>query len=194
MKSNHTGSLTIVGFGIKCISHLTMETSVYIKEADKVLYSVNEPVMESWIIANNTNSVSIDLLVGTSRLRKDLYKKITNEIIASVEINHHVCVVFYGHPTIFAKSALEAAHKIKADGFATKILPGISAEDCLFADLWIDPGSQGCQSYEATDFLIRQRNPDPTSHLILWQAGIIGALGSTSNHDNQQGAIILRDY
>ena len=194
MKNYHTGSLTIVGFGIKCLSHLTMETSAYIKEADKVLYSVNEPVMESWIIANNANAVSLDSLVTTWRLRKDLYKMITSEIIANVKNNHHVCVVFYGHPTIFAKSALDAAHKTKADGYPTKILPGISAEDCLFADLWIDPGSHGCHSYEATDFIIRQRDPDPSCHLILWQAGIIGALGSTSHHDNKHGVIVLRDH
>jgi hypothetical protein len=37
------------------------------------------------------------------------------------------------------------------------MLPGISAEDCLFADLGIDPGIYGCQSYEATDFLANGR-------------------------------------
>jgi len=31
------------------------------------------------------------------------------------------------------------------------MLPGISAEDCLVADLGIDPASSGCQSYEAND-------------------------------------------
>jgi hypothetical protein len=37
------------------------------------------------------------------------------------------------------------------DGFDAVMLPGISAEDCLFADLGIDPGMIGCQSFEATD-------------------------------------------
>jgi uncharacterized protein YabN with tetrapyrrole methylase and pyrophosphatase domain len=149
--------------------------------------------MESWIFANNKNSLSLDSLVSACRLRKDLYNRIADAIVANVKNTNHVCVVFYGHPTIFAKSALDAAHRTKADGYATKILPGISAEDCLFADLCIDPGSHGCQSYETTDFLIRNRYPDPTSHLVLWQAGIIGALGDTANYNNQQGASILRD-
>ena len=54
------------------------------------------------------------------------------------------------------------------------MLPGISAEDCLFADLEIDPARQGLRSYEATDFLISGRPVDPTSGLVLWQVGAIG--------------------
>ena len=30
----------------------------------------------------------------------------------------------------------------------------------------------GCQSYEATEFLVNRRQADPTSHLILWQVGV----------------------
>jgi len=54
------------------------------------------------------------------------------------------------------------------------MLPGISAEDCLFADLGIDPGISGCQSFEATDFLLNSRACDPTSSLVLWQIGVVG--------------------
>jgi hypothetical protein len=54
------------------------------------------------------------------------------------------------------------------------MLPGVSAEDCLFSDLEIDPVAQGCQSWEATDFLLRGRAPDPALGLVLWQIGIVG--------------------
>jgi hypothetical protein len=54
------------------------------------------------------------------------------------------------------------------------MLPGISTEDCLVADLGIDPASSGCQSYEATDFLVRRRTIDTGALLILWQAGLVG--------------------
>ena len=49
------------------------------------------------------------------------------------------------------------------EGFNAQMLAGISAEDCLFADLGLDPGKNGCQSFEATDFLIRRRQFEPTS-------------------------------
>jgi hypothetical protein len=54
------------------------------------------------------------------------------------------------------------------------MLPGISSEDCLFADLCVDPATVGCQSFEATDFLTNARRIDTTSSLILWQIGVVG--------------------
>jgi hypothetical protein len=54
------------------------------------------------------------------------------------------------------------------------MLPGISAEDCLFADVGFDPAKTGCQSFEASDFLMARRRFDPTSALILWQVGMLG--------------------
>jgi hypothetical protein len=55
------------------------------------------------------------------------------------------------------------------------MLPGVSTEDCLFADLGIDPAA-GCQSYEATDFLLNGRRIDTSAALVLWQAGVVGDL------------------
>jgi hypothetical protein len=56
------------------------------------------------------------------------------------------------------------------------VLPAISAEDCLFADLGVDPAVNGCQSFEATDFLVHQRVIDTSSQLVLWQVGVLGDL------------------
>jgi hypothetical protein len=53
--------------------------------------------------------------------------------------------------------------------------PGF-ALDCLVADLGIDPGTFGMQSMEATQFMIYQRQIDPTALLVLWQIGIAGDL------------------
>ncbi len=56
------------------------------------------------------------------------------------------------------------------------MLPAVSAEDCLVADLGVDPGEQGWQSWEATGFLLRGFRPDPTAGLVLWQVDGIGKL------------------
>jgi hypothetical protein len=61
------------------------------------------------------------------------------------------------------------------------MLPGISAEDCLFADLGVDPSRFGCQSYEATDFLVHHRRIDPTAALVLWQIGTVGRTVAAAN-------------
>ena len=71
------------------------------------------------------------------------------------------------------------------EGYTAHMLPAISFEDCLFADLGVDPGVSGRLMYEATDFLIRPRKFDPTAALILLQVGAIAlfdfALGDPPN-------------
>src|SRR3546814_15863240 len=51
---------------------------------------------------------------------------------------------------------------------------GVSAEDCLYADLGIDPGEVGCQQYEASQFMFYRRRIDPSAYLVLWQVGVAG--------------------
>jgi hypothetical protein len=54
------------------------------------------------------------------------------------------------------------------------MLPGVSCDGCLFADLGIDPARDGCQSFEATNFLLCRRTIDPQVPLLLWQVGMLG--------------------
>ena len=85
----------------------------------------------------------------------------------------------------------------RAAGRPARMLPGISAEDCLYADLGVDPGATGCQSYEATDLLVFKRHIDTSAALILWQVGVIGELRvtATPRHDNLPTLVeYLRDF
>src|SRR3546814_4713272 len=51
---------------------------------------------------------------------------------------------------------------------------GVEAEDCLYADLGIDPGEVGCQHCEASQFMFYRRRIDPSAYLVLWQVGVAG--------------------
>lgn len=168
------GSLTLVGIGIKFLSHLTHEAKIYIEQSPKLLYLVNEPLTQAWIQKTNPKAESLAPLYHQYPEREASYQAITHTILETLEKFQHVCVAFYGHPTLHAQIGLNAIKLAKPLGFHTKILPGISALDCLLADLSINPGQGGCQSYEATDFLIHHKKFDTTTHLILWQADVIG--------------------
>jgi hypothetical protein len=100
-------------------------------------------------------------------------------ILSRVRAGSLVCGAFYGHPGVFAYSPHESIRRARAEGYEAIMLPGVSSEDCLFADLGIDPAINGCQSYEATDFLLNSRTPDTSSQLVLWQ---VGALCDWSYH------------
>ncbi|RDI48067.1 SAM-dependent methyltransferase [Aquicella lusitana] len=188
------GSLTVVGSGIKFMSHLTIEAKNCIEKSEKILFLVNEPAMKEWLIKCNPSSQSLENAYNSHTFRIDSYNEMTNTILHELQKGQHVCVVLEGHPTVFAKPALDAVVEAKKKGYKAIILPGISAEDYLFADIHIDPGSTGCQSYEATDFLIYRRSFDGCSHLILWQISVIGLLENKYKHDNNRGIQALVDY
>lgn len=187
-------SLVVVGTGIKFMSHLTIEARANIEQADIVLYLVNEPMMKEWIQKANVCTESLENLYYKHESRVANYHAITEYILEVLRKQKHVCVVMYGHPAVFATPALDAAIKARAEGYDARVLPAISAEDCLFADLLIDPGSVGCVSFEATDLLVYQREFDVNCHLILWQVDVIGGLGHQELHDNEVGINLLHQF
>lgn len=186
-------SLTILGSGVKSISHITVETSAYLSDSECVFYLVNEPILEQLVQQQNQNAISLDFLYDCHANRISNYRAIGQHVAQHLD-NQKVCLLLYGHPTVFCDIAIEADKAAQALGHSTLILPGISAEDCLFADLKIDPSSCGCLSYEATDLLVYKRQLNVSSHLVLWQVGMIGALGNFETHDNQRGQALLCEY
>lgn len=187
-------SLVVVGSGIKFFAHLSTESIAYIKQSDVVLYLVNDPIMKSWIDNQNQNAVPLDFLYEADSRRAEVYRRITDYVLEHLYQNKHVCFVLYGHPAVFSKPGLDAVKKARQQGYFAKILPAISAEDCLFADLLIDPGSSGCQSFEATDFLIYKRQFDVSSHLILWQIDAVGIINQSSTNNEKVGIVLLVNY
>jgi hypothetical protein len=102
------------------------------------------------------------------------YREWVNVMMSEVRAGKRVCGVFYGHPGIFAWSPHKVIELARAEGYQAQMEPGVSAEDCLYADLGIDPGRVGCQHLEASQLLFFERNLDTTSHVILWQLGVVG--------------------
>jgi hypothetical protein len=77
--------------------------------------------------------------------------------------------------------------------------PGVSAEDCLYADLAFDPGRYGCQHYEASQIMFYERRIDPSAYLILWQVAVAGdqsftRFSTTSQYRQVLVDILARDY
>ncbi len=173
------GSLTIVGAGIRPGLHTTREAIARIKGADKVLYLLAEIAPIRWLQELNPSAESMEHLYRPGRPFAEVYDDIATTILDHVREGLDVCVVFYGHPGVFDRTSYDAVARARAEGFSARILPGITAEDCLYVDLELDPGATGCQSYDATDFLVRHRRPDVTVPLILWQVGVVGGSRTT---------------
>lgn len=168
------GSLFVVGTGYIAAGHVTAESEALIKCAEKCLYLVADPAAGAWIQDLNPTAESMRDAYAPGKPRRESYAEIVERMLAPVRQGLDVCAAFYGHPGVFAFPPHQAIRQARAEGFEARMLPGVSAEDCLFADLGLDPAVHGCQSFEATDFLIRRRRFDPSSNLILWQVGAIG--------------------
>jgi uncharacterized protein YabN with tetrapyrrole methylase and pyrophosphatase domain len=170
------GSLTIVGTGIS-IGQVTAEARGHIEIADRVLALVADPVTYNWITKLNSSTESLQHLYAEGKPRQRTYEDIVEYAMGLLRGRADVCLVLYGHPGVFAFPSHELMRRTRSEGIPARMLAGVSAEDCIFADLGVDPGNVGCQSYEATDFLVYNRRFDSTSLLILWQFGITGDLG-----------------
>jgi len=154
----------------------TPEARAAIEHAEKVLYLVANRPAGYWIGRLNPSAESLEHFYVLGQDRFVAYQAIVGHILMYVYQQLRVCVVFYGHPGVFVYSSHEAIRRARDAGYPARMLPGISAEDCLFADLCVDAGISGHQSFEATDFLVHQRRFDPHCALILWQVGAIGNL------------------
>jgi hypothetical protein len=153
---------------------MTLEARATIAAADELLYLVPDPVFAAWLEQLNPRARSLHPLYRPGEPRTRIYEAIVDEIVARVRAGADVCAAFYGHAGVFAFPSHEAIRRVRAEGRPARMLPGVSAEDCLFADLGVDPGAHGCQSYEATTFLLERRPVDTAAALLLWQISAIG--------------------
>lgn len=189
------GSLTVVGTGIKVAGHTTLEAKAHMEQADKLLYLVADPATRHWILSLNPDAESLQPFYGEGKDRMETYMQMVDRILDCVREGGRVCAAFYGHPGVFVFPSHEVIHRAREKGFDAKMLPGISAEDCLFADLGVDPGTTGCQSFECTDFLAYRRKFDPAVGLVLWQIAVIGELGyRTDRLYNPVGLQLLSEH
>lgn len=187
-----TGSLTIVGTGIRPGLQTTQEARVRIERADKVLYLIAEHAPTAWLHRLNASAESMARMYRPGRPYRDVYEETVTTLLSWVGRGLDVCAVTYGHPGVLDWPTSESVRRARAQGHRTKILPGISGQDCLFVDLELDPGEDGCQTFDATDFLVRGRTPDVAVPLILWQISLIGTTRAT-DEVNRSGLRILAE-
>ena len=136
------GSLVAVGTGIRIVGQLTIEAIAWMKRADRVLYLVADRVAEETIRAlNPTGAESLSPLYAEGKPRLASYHEMVVRILSCVRSGMVTCVATYGHPGVFADPVHEAIRRTRAEGYPARMLPAISAEDCLFADMGLDPGA-----------------------------------------------------
>lgn len=171
------GSLACVGLGMMLGAHLAPRARSHIEQADVVFVAVSDPLVELWVREMNPDVRSLQPLYREGKPRTETYREMVGAMLAEVRAGKRVCGAFYGHPGVFAQAPHRAIALARAEGYEAIMEPGVSAEDCLYADLGIDPGEAGCQHFEASQLMFYQRRIDPTAYLVIWQPGVAGDRG-----------------
>src|SRR6201996_5708896 len=162
---NRRGSLVCVGVGITLGSHITPLARSYIEKADVVFTALSDGIIELWLAGMNSDVRSLQPLYKEGMSRSETYRQMVDTMMLEVRAGKRVCGAFYGHPGVFALPPHKAIERARQEGFSAHMEPGISAEDCLYADLGIDPGRVGCQHLEASQFMLYERVIDPAGYL-----------------------------
>lgn len=131
------GSIACVGLGMTLGSHLSPLARSHIQQADVVFAALSDAIVERWLEHMHPDVRSLQPYYGDgkSKSRAATYREWVEVMMAEVRAGKRVCAVFYGHPGVFAWSPHEVIRVARAEGFHAHMEPGISAEDCLYADL-----------------------------------------------------------
>lgn len=168
------GSLVVVGTGIGLVGQVTHDALQAMRDADYLFYAANTDVSEVWLRRQNSAHESLADCYDIGRSGEATYALMTERIVARVKQGMRVCAAFYGHPGVLAQASHAAIAQLRREKYDAVMLPGISSDACLMADLGVNPGACGLSSFEATDFLLSSRRFDPRSHLLIWQIGALG--------------------
>jgi Tetrapyrrole (Corrin/Porphyrin) Methylases len=171
------GELVVVGTGIKGVNDFSREAAAFIRDAQKVLYVVADPIAERLIMDLNPGAEDLSPLYDRDRPRLSTYRLMSERILSYVRAGLRVCAVFYGHPGVFVKPSHLAISTARREGHRAHMMPAVSALDCLFADLNVDPSTHSCQIFGATDLLVHARRIDATATVIIYQAACVGDPG-----------------
>ena len=173
-KSDKPGRLICIGTGICSMEQLTLGAKKHIETADVVFGVMPNTLIDKWIEDMNPNYISMQKYYGHGKSRQQSYSEMAQAMLQEVRSGKFVCCALYGHPGVLATIGHLAIDLARKEGYDAKMEPGISAEDCLFADLDVDPGYFGCQTHEVTKLLFYKHTIDPNALLVLWHISLAG--------------------
>ncbi|MFW2335979.1 SAM-dependent methyltransferase [Ilumatobacter sp.] len=168
------GRLTVVGTGIGFRRQIIPAAETAIRQADLVFHQVGDQLTVQWLHQLNANVQSLSRPASAEPvLSMDVYEAMAHRVADAVAAGQRTCFVSYGHPGVYQHAAHRSIELTRARGFAATMIPGISALDCLIADLGVEI-ALGCQLLDATMMVLHDKVVDPTSALVLFQIGIFG--------------------
>ena len=162
----------IVGLGVLNIDQLTREAELAMRRSNEVLF-VDTGVATQTYLASLCPRITalFDASYEPTGHRLNAYHRMAARVLDAALDHPPVTFAMHGHPIVGAYAPFLIKDMASLLDLSVEVLPGISAMDCLFAELMIDPCVSGMQMYEATDLLLRHRPLLPDVPALIWQIG-----------------------
>ncbi len=164
----------IVGLGVLNVDHITRETEGVIRSSNEVLYVDTGVATRTYLTTLCSRVTSLfETSYEESGHRLNAYHRMAARVLDAAMDHPPVTFAMHGHPIVGVYAPFLIRDMARLLGLEVRVLPGISAMDCLFAELMVDPCVAGMQMYEATDLLLRRRPLHPDVPALIWQIGCV---------------------
>jgi len=164
----------IVGLGVLNVDHITRETERVIRRSNEVLYVDTGVATRTYLKSLCPRVTSLfETSYEEDGHRLNAYHRMAARVLDAAMDHPPVAFAMHGHPIVGVYAPFLIRDMARLLGLEVRVLPGISAMDCLFAELMVDPCVAGMQMYEATDLLLRRRPLQPDVPALIWQIGCV---------------------
>ncbi|KZM40417.1 hypothetical protein OA92_07285 [Marinomonas sp. SBI22] len=184
----------IVGLGIMNVDQITREAEYILSKSKTVLYVENGIGVDEFLKSKCENAINLVSEYEEDQDRMIAYRAMAAKVLDTALEGGPITFGLYGHPTVFAYPPFLIKQAADLLGLKVKVVPGISAMDCIFTDLMIDPGTAGMQMYEATELLMRERPLHNDVPALIWQIGAIETALYSQMPSNAQRFERFKEY
>jgi len=185
----------ILGLGILNVDQVTREAERALRRSNEVLYLDTGVATQAWLESlcpQVTPLFGSSYAEGGARLQG--YHHMAAKVLEAALSHPPVSFALQGHPVVGATAPGLVARAAEVLGLEVEVLPGISAMDCLFAELMLDPVVDGLQIFEATDLLLRRRPLQADVPALIWQVGAVESCLYTARTSRPERFARLRSY
>jgi uroporphyrin-III C-methyltransferase len=168
----HQADIWLAGLGMRA-THLLPETVSVLRDSNQVLHLSHAPGTSELLAQHCASVVDLMPLYEEGADRLATYKRIAATVLDAALDRAPVTMAVYGHPLVLSVPSEILLRLGPELGMTVRVLPAVSALDCLLADLGVDLVATGLQMHEATDFLVYRRRLLPELATVLWQVGVL---------------------
>ncbi|GMG82037.1 SAM-dependent methyltransferase [Paralimibaculum aggregatum] len=185
----------VIGLGIRIGDHATREAERALAASTEVLFVDTGPATRAWL---ERLCPKVTPLFATSyredRARRAGYHHMAARVLGAALDHPPVSFAIQGHPFVGVLASGLILRGAAALGLEVAAQPGISAMDCILAELGLDPLLGGLQSYEATDMLLRRRPLQADVPALIWQVGVVESCLHSTRPSRPERFQRLRDH